>query len=296
MRLLTLNCHSLLEYDTKKQIKEIVDFVVRESITIVALQEVSQLVANKNLEQASLAESGFVMPAETDIPVKEGNFAYLLAQAFKKVKLSFSWTWTATHIGYDKLDEGIALLTLKPLSDVHAPVIAASSEYDQYTDYRRRKLLFGKVGDEKGSVVATGHLDGWQKDIFYAEWDQVLENLAEFADSKAAVYLLGDFNVDAEKDETNYAHICRKFIDTYEVALSRGDGMTVRGSIDGWEDSDVARRIDYILTTDSKEVAYSRVCFDGQETQRISDHAGIVVEMATPVTVQVTANSKSATA
>ena len=42
----------------------------------------------------------------------------------------------------------------------------------------------------------------------------------------------------------------------------------------------VGKRIDYILTTASNEVLSSRVCFDGQDSARISDHAGIIVEVA----------------
>lgn len=34
MRMLTLNCHSLLNYDSDKQIQEIVDQIVREEVDV----------------------------------------------------------------------------------------------------------------------------------------------------------------------------------------------------------------------------------------------------------------------
>ena len=42
MRMLTLNCHSLLDYDSDKQIQEIVDQIVREEIDVLSLQEANQ--------------------------------------------------------------------------------------------------------------------------------------------------------------------------------------------------------------------------------------------------------------
>lgn len=276
MRILTLNCHSLLEYEVNEQIQELVDFVVRESVTIIALQEASQSMKSPILSQTELLGSGFVPPSESDVPVKVDNFAYLLVRALRRVKLNFAWSWTASHVGYDKLDEGIALLSLKPLQAVHAPVIVAKPEFVSYQDYRRRKLLLAKVAGSGNLTIATGHFDGWQAEIFEAEWQQALSHF----DLKEPVYLMGDLNVDAEQNDCSYQKICQSFQDTYELAAAKGDGLTVRGAIDGWEDSQVGKRIDYILTTASNEVLSSRVCFDGQDSARISDHAGIIVEVA----------------
>lgn len=286
MRLLTLNCHSLLEYETGKQLQELVDFVVRESIEVIALQEASQPLANPTLAQTDLVRSGFVHPIEEDVAVKEGNFAYLLAKALHQVKLAFSWTWTATHIGYGKLDEGLALFSIKPLSEVHAAVIVAHDKFDNYKDYRRRKILLGKMRSQGVlNTLVTGHFDGWQAETFDPEWQQALKQIENFSSLKQPVYLLGDLNVDAEQNEASYQKICQTFKDTYELAVARGDGLTVRGAIDGWEDSHVGKRIDYILTTVNNEVTFSRVCFDGQDSARISDHAGVVVEIADEVKI-----------
>ena len=39
MRMLTLNCHSLLDYDSDRQIQEIVDQIVREEIDVLSLKK-----------------------------------------------------------------------------------------------------------------------------------------------------------------------------------------------------------------------------------------------------------------
>ena len=50
MRMLTLNCHSLLDYDSDKQIQEIVDQIVREEIDVLSLQQINHSLNRQSLK------------------------------------------------------------------------------------------------------------------------------------------------------------------------------------------------------------------------------------------------------
>ena len=70
--------------------------------------------------------------------------------------------------------------------------------------------------------------------------------------------------------------------DTYRLARQRDDGYTVVQAIDGWRDAPDAaakKRIDQIWCSQAVPVHSSRVVFGGKQEPRVSDHAGVLIEV-----------------
>lgn len=283
--MLTLNCHSLQGFDTKQQITELVDQIVREKVTVFALQEANQPQDTPIIKSETLNQVNYIKPKEEQSkPIREGNFAYLLQCALCKVKLNFSWSWCAAHQLLGKYDEGLALFSLSPLYQVSAEKIDIHPDITAGT--RVHKILSGKLHNAEETLLVTTHLDGQTTQRFTLEWDCFYRKLKYLGALHLPTYILANFNVDAEEDRHGYEYMCRELQDTYVTAISKGDGMTVRGQLDGWGKKELARRIDYILTNANHEVTSSRICFDGYESQKISDHAGVIIEVEMDKTSQ----------
>ena len=277
MRMLTLNCHSLLDYDSDKQIQEIVDQIVREEIDVLSLQEANQSQFESAIAEDELKSLGYKEPAEVNAIIKKDNFAYRLSRALKKVKLDFKWSWNLAYGGENGLEWGVALFSRLCLTNVHSTLISSSDFTGNLT---KRCVLLAQLADEMKTVVAAVHFNGENSSEFRHEWSNLMETIARLGLSNRPAYLLGNFNVDAEVDTGSYTLMCQEFEDTYCSAISKGDGMTVRGKLDGWDDSGISERLDYILTNAQNEVSYSRICFDGNIGPRISNHAGVLIEVS----------------
>lgn len=277
MRMLTLNCHSLLNYDSDKQIQEIVDQIVREEVDVLSLQEANQSRFATAITEDELESLGYKEPSESSANIKKNNFAYRLARALKKVKLDFEWSWNPAYEEKNGLEWGVALFSRLCLTNVHSALISSNDFAGNLT---KRCVLLAQLSDEMKTVVAAVHFNGENSSEFRHEWENLLETIARLGLSNRPAYLLGNFNVDAEVDTGSYTLMCQEFEDTYCSAISKGDGMTVRGKIDGWDDNGISERLDYILTNAQNEVSYSRVCFDGNIGPRISNHAGVLIEVS----------------
>ena len=92
---------------------------------------------------------------------------------------------------------------------------------------------------------------------------------------------MGDFNSQADVRGEGYDYVkSLGWIDTYEIAEKRDDGITVPGTIDGWEDGEnVGMRIDYIWSRKKVHVVSSQVVFSGEKEPVISDHFGVKIEI-----------------
>lgn len=277
MRMLTLNCHSLLDYDSDRQIREIVDQIVRERIDVLALQETNQSQMVPAVDADVLALRGYVAPKVDRSVIRRDNFAYRLSCALQKVKLEYSWSWTCVYGTETGLELGVALFSRLPLNNVHSAEISSMNLDERL---RVRRVLLAQLDDEVQTVVSTVHFNGEDPDEFHFEWENLMKMISLLGLDEYPVYLLGNFNVDAEIDRRSYKMMCRRFEDTYCLAMLKGDGMTVRGALDGWDDSGISERLDYILTNAENDVIYSRVCFDGSIGPRISNHAGVLIEVA----------------
>ena len=99
-------------------------------------------------------------PVENQVPIRKDNFAYCLVQLLKEQGKEYFWSWEMSHIGYDKYEEGNALLAKRPLESQ----VLTVSESQKKEDYRTRKILIGKTKiDDQDIFVSSCHFSWWTK-------------------------------------------------------------------------------------------------------------------------------------
>ena len=281
MKILTLNTHSLQESYYPEKLERFVQFVLREQPDIIAMQEVNQSTGARRIRPDRL--HGMVYVPGNDTVVREDNHALAVASYLRRSGLDYHWAWIGFKIGYDKYDEGMAILSRQPMAEVESRLI---SSCDDYRNWRTRRVL-GFRPVYSSDWFYTVHM-GWWEDAaepFRAQWDRLEEAVRE-KKKHGAVWLLGDFNGPAEVRGESYD--CVKdagWFDTYELAERKDDGITVGGVIDGWRDKLADKnvsgmRIDQIWCSEKAAVRSSQVVFNGKREAVVSDHYGILIETA----------------
>lgn len=265
MKLLTLNTHSLMEEKGGEKLLTLVKAVTEMQPDVIALQEV-----NQSLEMPILKVNTFV---NTPSVIRRDNFAAALLHELNKVNIEYHAAWLPIKIGFDRFDEGVALLSRIPILDIDNFLI---SKCDDYYNWRTRRVL--GIRNELGWFYSV-HMGWWndEEEPFKAQWERLNTHL----NKKENVWLMGDFNSQADIEGEGYSLITSSDkYDTYLLAKEKDDGVTVEKAIDGWKDKKPQRmRIDYIFTDRPKEIKSSRVIFNGVNYDVVSDHYGITVEV-----------------
>ena len=121
------------------------------------------------------------------------------------------------------------------------------------------------------------HTDWWEEG-FLSEW----EILRTACDGSDAVWLMGDFNVSAERllrqgDPLRAAG----YWDSYSLATERDRADTVLPVADGWwgRERGDGLRIDQIRCRPKRSILRYRRILDGREDPVISDHYGVMIEV-----------------
>lgn len=279
MKILTLNTYSWVENVGEQQIRELAAKIAKEDYDLVALQE-----ANQTFDAHSAVLDGFFCPPTTDQPIKEDNFALRLIEALQVKDVEYYWTWAFTHVSYGRFEEGVALLSKEPLiAEDHS--VAPVGEEDPMKNNVRRVILGLTEADGQLVKIASAHYNWWHRG-FSDEWTKT-EALLEASNqgrTKAPLILCGDFNQPAETE--GYQLIVASalgLVDAYQIAETRhGGAATVPGAINGWNDSDTPKRIDYIWLDPTFKVSEYAVTFDGENGPVVSDHFGITVTATLP--------------
>lgn len=201
--------------------------------------------------------------------------AAAVARMLEEAGCAYHWSWLPAKIGYDRYDEGMAVFSRAPITAAENLLL---SQINDYNNWKTRRALGICAGDVWYYAV---HL-GWWKDEeepFADQWNI----LAVAAGAKPLAFLLGDFNSEADVRGEGYDLILRSgWQDTYRLARQRDDGYTVVQAIDGWRDAPDAaakKRIDQIWCSQAVPVHSSRVVFGGKQEPRVSDHAGVLIEV-----------------
>ena len=272
MKLLTLNTHSLIEpaYEAKRD--AFVEFIRKEQPDVFVLQEVNQTAAAPLLADAP---AGYYPCPGNMVLLKADNHAAAVARLLEEAGCAYHWSWLPAKIGYDRYDEGMAVFSRAPITAAENLLL---SQINDYNNWKTRRALGICAGDVWYYAV---HL-GWWKDEeepFADQWNI----LAAAAGAKPLAFLLGDFNSEADVRGEGYDLILRSgWQDTYRLARQRDDGYTVVQAIDGWRDAPDAaakKRIDQIWCSQAVPVHSSRVVFGGKQEPRVSDHAGVLIEV-----------------
>ena len=129
MRFLTLNTHSWCEIHQIAKIRTLAKFIIEQQVDVIALQEVNQLTSTPVVKEPLNYRGG------AGVPVHEDNYALLLVQALNEMGATYEWTLTEAHIGWDRYDECVAILSRLPIRGIKP--IDMSPEYGYHQVQRR---------------------------------------------------------------------------------------------------------------------------------------------------------------
>lgn len=261
MKLLTLNCHSWQEDNQLEKIKYIAKAIKEGQYDVIALQEVSQHI-DSELYKDNL---------------KKDNFLVILLEELKALGVTeYDALWNYAHIGYDIYEEGVCLLSKHPVTDKQSFYVTNS---DSTTFWKTRKVTKFTV-DYKGKIIDfySCHLGWWtdEDEPFKTQAD----NLYQKINPCRLTFIMGDFNNNAFIRDEGYDYVkSLGILDTYDLAKEKDSGITVKGKIAGWEKNKQDLRLDLIMTNKPVNVLYSKVIFNGQYKEIVSDHYGVEVEI-----------------
>ena len=269
MKIMTLNTHSLQEKEMAKKQQIVAQFIADQQPEIIALQEVNQTMTNPVLETVSPR----YVAVQERIAMKSDNYANALQNELIKLDQTYYFAWLPMKVGYDKYDEGLAIFSKKPI--LNTRTFQVSGDYE-YTNYRIRMAL--GIQTEDGWFFST-HMSWWNdpEEPFASQWERLKEETADLDQ----LFLMGDFNGDANVRNETYDLIKSSgWYDTYALAVTKDEGWTVSGTIDGWHDQEAVehRRIDLIWSRQQVPVISSEVVFNGLNQPIVSDHFGLMIE------------------
>ena len=262
MKLLTINVHSWLEENQLEKLNILAKTIVEKKYDVIAMQEVNQLISSELIV----------------LGIREDNFGKLLLDKINEYgEQGYKYYWTYSHIGFDKFEEGLAILAK---GDVVAVEDFYCTAQQTVTSIESRKILKVdlKINDEIVEFYSC-HMN--LPTCKGEDIEQNLYNLVNYTDNTNLKIFMGDFNTDYFNQVDEYKAILEQgLFDTYEMALKKDKGVTVYKNISGWEDSMCQKKLDYIFSNKKLNVEESYVIFNNVNYPIISDHNGLEVTLA----------------
>lgn len=281
MKLLTLNTHSLEEPGYVEKTEKFIEMLVKEQPDIVALQEVNQ--SQNAAELPDVMLDGYTRCGGFELPVRADNHAAYVVKELRKRGIYYDWTWISAKTGYGKYDEGMALLSKKPIARVQQFLI---SKTDDYENWKTRRTL-GIQPEGSSDWFFTVHMGWWndEEEPFADQWKCIQEALKDPEYGEGIIWLMGDFNSQADVRGEGYDLVLKSgWKDTYLLAEEKDDGITVAEAIDGWREEDGRsgstkneKRLDYIFCNAQADVRSSNVICNGKNAPVVSDHYGVMI-------------------
>lgn len=274
MKLLTLNTHSLAEENYEQKLQDFAEAVSKERPDIIALQEVNQTASEDAVPECDL--NGY-FPADKNTVIRRDNHVYRLVRILAEKGICYSWTWLPLKLGYDKYDEGLAVMSLSSIADVKAPLVSGINDY---YNWKTRKLLGVCTKERPDEWFYSVHFGWWNDpdEPFKKQWERTSKHML----CHRKVWLMGDFNSPAEVRDEGYDMIVRDcWQDSFMLAEQKDSGITVGHVIDGWRDkvcSGTGMRIDHIWCSEKTDVKSSEVLFNRINYPVVSDHYGVMIE------------------
>lgn len=278
MKIFSLNTHSLVDSNAEQSISTLASFIEVERPDVICLQEVNQP------REAPLADTTrrSPLPAKADdvffVPYREGNFLLLLSDMLSSKGINYNTCWLPIKIGYGRYDEGLALLSFYPLSNIRGHLISKTNRYE---NFRRRMCLIAGI-DALGITVCNTHTSRFDDDDepFIYQWEQI----KSFCHGDRHI-IAGDFNCPADQKRGGYEKILDDgYFDLYRLARSRIGYATVKGEIDGWRDGKRydGMRIDFMFSNrpfPNHRIEF-RTVLTGECLPTVSDHFGIYAKIS----------------
>ncbi len=275
MRLLTLNTHSLAEEDCERKLIAFADAAAVLQPDVIALQEASQTAAAEEMPSCRL--TGY-RPCSASAVIRKDNYVCRAALLLAQRGVPFHWTWLPVKLGYGRYDEGIALMSRRPILETD---VFCVSRCDDYYSWKTRKLLGIRTEGAPDTWFCSVHFGWWNdaQEPFREQWQRTQAHL----EPRAQVWLMGDFNNPASVRGEGYDLVERSgWHDSYVLAEKRTGRDTAGTGIDGWSDRTgeaSGMRIDQIWCRRREQVAASEVVFDGVRFPIVSDHCGVMVDL-----------------
>ena len=265
MKLLTINTHSLLEEEYDRKCREFVRGILKHYPDVIAMQEVNQTLGEEIVDNQSFIGT---------VPLRKDNHALRIMEMLRENGADYNMVWAGIKQGYGKFEEGLAFLTKQPFCDTKTFQISACEEF---SNWKTRKGLLLKCGND---YFCNLHFGWWDdsEEPFLKQWEKVNNKLQPYNN----VFLLGDFNSASHVRGEGYDLVCScGWYDTYQEAIIKDEGYTVKGKIAGWKevDSENKMRIDYIFSKNKEIVVSSVRLFNNINGEEISDHYGVLVEI-----------------
>lgn len=278
MKILTLNSFSWMSENPQEKLEQLANAIFEERFDVIAMQEVNQSIGAAEISLEVLKQSSYIF-ADEAVKIKEDNYALALVEKLNKLGLNYSWTYTPNHIGYDRFDEGVAILSAHNILEVKDFYISKAKEH---SDIKTRKILGANISiNGNNKWFFSIHMGWWddKTDPFKEQWNTLQDKLKVYQDKE--IYLMGDFNVPYEVRNQGYDLIIgdHAWFDTHPSAKISDSGKTVIKKIDGWRESDgdPSMKIDYIFKNQSSDIISSKVIFDGKKYPIVSDHFGLYI-------------------
>ncbi|MEE1313459.1 MAG: endonuclease/exonuclease/phosphatase family protein [Lachnospiraceae bacterium] len=277
MKALTLNIYSHPRKQDKELYHRNIDlfsqYIADNDIDVIAIQESSQTHAAKEVPKELL---GSFLPCCEETVIKEDNCTYLISKKLEEMGFSYNWTWCYAKIGYDIYNEGLSIMSRYPILDAEEFYI---SKIQDVHNWKSRKVIGVKLlVNGKAQWFYSVHM-GWWKDEVESFTPQ-MQRLHKILEAKEEnVFMMGDFNSQSDIRGEGYDYVkSLGWIDTYDLAQNKDDGITVQGKIDGWDEAHAGgMRIDYIWSKEEVPVVSSKVVFSGKTEEVISDHFGVMI-------------------
>ncbi len=279
MKILTLNTHSLQEENYLQKLEWFVEGILREKPDIIAMQEVNQTACAGDMASEML-EGQYPMPG--CIRIRRDNHAAQVTYRLRQAGIPCSWVWLPIKRGYEKYDEGIAILSLS--RKIRCADQFSISKCRDYENWQTRAALGVQV-EGMEDWFYTVHMSRWDNETepFLDQW-KILNCCLASKRLCGQVWLMGDFNAPDTIPGQSYELITAcGWLDTFRIAQRQDLGLTVPGAIDGWPEPPESAtaagiRLDYIWCSRKEEILDSRVVFNGHLTPAVSDHFGVLVQ------------------
>ena len=267
VKLLTINSHSWMEEDPQKKLEILGKTILENDYDVICVQEVNQLLHSEPAKDLP----NYCQVAGTPA-IHKDNYALQLVTFLLEQERVYYWSWAYNHIGYDRFQEGVAILSKTPL--VSQGILI--SDVDDEHDYHTRRALLGKTKiDQEDIAIVSLHMSWWNKG-FQGEWNKLERALSNL---KLPLLLMGDFNNPYENE--GYQAILKsslKLQDSHQSAKITYGKATLQKEIDGWQGNQEALKVDYVFLSSDWQVEKSEVIFDGKHYPMISDHCGLACQ------------------
>ena len=269
LTVLTLNMHTYQESNMSAKFAAIARAIQHLQPDIICLQECAQ---DKN---APIAGMHYGKTIRTD------NMAYIITTMLRAQHgMLYDYYWDWSHYGWDRWEEGVAVLGRYPLARYGSHYVSSNSAR---SFWKSRNVVYATLATPLGAInVFSAHLGWW--DDGEEPYKQQFDNLMRWQRSEQysklnATLLCGDFNEAAGSPGYRYSVNSGKLRDCYLTTLPSGMyDSTIGGKIDGWQAGDEdGKRIDYLFMTDNsalRPILAQRI-FTEKCYGRVSDHVGV---------------------